>query len=472
MTDQTPNTSADAPKTPADAQKSPAPASKKKASAKSRSNRPAASKQAGATADAPTTEKRPSAAAKTADAARTQAPAGNGKPPAPTQKSAGGRNTAALIVLFVLVLGLAAGGVVLFNQSNQSSQSLAQLQSEQSGVLDQARQSGQQAQQQADKALEALTEQETTLQQQASELASLKQALSETQSQLKELNQAYQRLTDRGSDLVLLNDVENLVTIAQQQLQLGGNVANAIMSLETAQAQLARAGRPAMATLLQTINGDLDRLRATRVMDMASVSAKLDELADLVLTAPLLIPDDAAPHIESGLATGAEAGTASPEGVETPASEVKERSTDSDAVQVVWWQRALQQAQSWAGGAASVMRNDIDRFVSVRRVDDATALFISPDQASRFRDHLRLRVMTAQMALIIGRTSVWEAETTALQQAIEGRFDESSALSRKALRIAREMVDTEIEVKLPNVDNSIQALEALREPDADADSIE
>lgn len=433
MTDQTPKTSDDAPK--------------KKASAKK------------------------AAPAKKSDAARKAAPessapgASTAAKPATRPASGGGRNTAAVIILFVLVLLLAAGGFYLFNTSKQT---LAQFETRQSGVLDQARQSGQQAQQQADQALKVVSAQEDTLNEQAGQITALKEALADTQAQLQDLNQAYQRLTDRGSDLVLLNDVENLVTIAQQQLQLSGNVANAIMSLETAQAQLARASRPALASLLQTINGDLERLRAARIIDVAGVAAKLDELADLVTRAPLLIPDDAAPQIESGLA--AESDPAIEASTEEATRDSVTDTPPTDKASASWWQRGLHQSKLWAERALGVLRDDIDRFVSVRRVDDATALFISPDQASQFRDHLRLRVMTAQMALIIGRTSIWEAETTALQQAMEGRFDEQSALARKAIRIAREMADTEIDVTLPTVDNSIEALETLRQSDMDADA--
>src|SRR5690606_26374034 len=91
-------------------------------------------------------------------------------------------------------------------------------------------------------------------------------------------------------------------TIAQQQLQLGGNVRNAIVALESAQAQLARANRPGLAMLQQTLNGDLDRLRAASTIDIAAFSQQLEELAVLVTEAPLIMPDpsekqaDAAPQ--------------------------------------------------------------------------------------------------------------------------------------------------------------------------------
>ncbi|HUH40907.1 MAG TPA: uroporphyrinogen-III C-methyltransferase, partial [Castellaniella sp.] len=103
-------------------------------------------------------------------------------------------------------------------------------------------------------------------------------ALQAAQDQINDLDQALQLMTDTGTDLLLLNDIDRLVTIAQQQLKLDGNVANAIISLEVAQARLARANRPALASLQQSINGDVDRLRAVIMVDLPELSSRLDRL--------------------------------------------------------------------------------------------------------------------------------------------------------------------------------------------------
>src|SRR5690606_28548459 len=79
---------------------------------------------------------------------------------------------------------------------------------------------------------------------------------------IQDLDEALRSMTERGAERVLLSDMDHPATIAQQQLELGGNVRNAIVAREAAQAQLARANRPALASLLQTVNGDLERLRA------------------------------------------------------------------------------------------------------------------------------------------------------------------------------------------------------------------
>lgn len=285
-------------------------------------------------------------------------------------------------------------------------------------------------------------------------IETLQNQLTEAGGVIRNLDEALRTMTDRGSELVLLNDIEHLATIAQQQLQLGGNVRNAIVALESAQAQLARANRPALASLLQTINGDLDRLRAASTIDVAAFSRQLEELAMLLTEAPLVVPD--------------ESGRMAPRDADAPAVREQPAPTapPSEAEGLPWWERALQTTRDWSRNAWNAVRADLGQFIDVRRVDDASALLMSPDQAARFRENLRTRVMTAQLALMMRQPEVWRTEIAAVVNAIETRYDESSPLTRKALRLARSMADASIDEPLPTVDNTLQAIEATREAHA------
>lgn len=359
-------------------------------------------------------------------------------PPRPAARRPGAPWAVAFIVAALLVLALAAA---LWYQQQEFKRSNAMLEGQVRNSISAANQASDQAQQ-------ALS----LAQDQSRQLAALDGTVRDSREQFDELIQAFQTLTDSSSDLVLINDVDHLATIAQQQLQLGGNVANAIISLETAQAQLARANRPSLASLQETINGDLDRLRAATPVDVSFLTGQLEELGNLVSEAPLLVPDDAAPEPVPAPESAA------------PAAGAQSNGVNADAP---WWKQGLQTAQDWSRSAWDSVRQDLGQFITVRRVDDATALLVSPDQATRFRETLRLRVMTAQLALMMRQPKVWQAETEKLVQAVQARYDSRSAQSRQALKIARQLADTSIDVKLPSVANTLQALEALREAEAD-----
>lgn len=342
----------------------------------------------------------------------------------------------AVVILIVLLAALGAG---LWSQHRDMTALQASLSS-------QGAHSAQQADQANDVARQALD----LAQRQSQALAALQAELNTTREQVQGLDQALQMVTDSGSDLLLLNDIDHLVTIAQQQLKLGGNVANAIISLETAQAQLSRANRPQMAPLQQAINGDVDRLRAVATIDFPGLSAQLDHLADLVGKAPLLAPDMPQPSVD-------------PIGPGTAPAAPAQSNLEALPADAPWWRVAAHEAWQWSREGAGMLAQDLRGLLDVRRVDDAAALLISPDQAQRFREGLRQRTLTAQLALMMHQSQIWRSELQAVAAAVDTRFDMKSPDSRAALKLARQLYDTPIQASLPTVDNSINAITALRD---------
>ncbi|MGB5808312.1 uroporphyrinogen-III C-methyltransferase [Castellaniella sp.] len=342
-----------------------------------------------------------------------------------------------LAVVLLIVLALVLGGALYYqNREYRTVRADLQQQHQQSVQL------VQETRAQADQAL-------SLVQAQTARLQELGRALETTSAQVQELDQALRMMTDSGSDLLLLNDIDHLVTIAQQQLALGGNVANAIISLEAAQAQLARANRPGLAALQQTINGDLDRLRAVATIDLPTLTARIDRLSNLIGTAPLLVPD----------AAGHPAAPAAP--APTPETPAAPQSSTEPAPE--GWRAMAAEAWHWTRDAAGLVSQDLRSLFDVRRVDDAAALLMSPDQALRFREVLKQRAVTAQLALMMHQSRIWQTELEQLSAAIDQRYDMRAESAREALKIARELRDTAIEVRLPTVDNSLAAIAAARD---------
>ena len=286
-------------------------------------------------------------------------------------------------------------------------------------------------------------------QSQGSDIQSLQASLQAAQSQLDGLDQAFQMLTDSGSDLVLINDIDQLVSLASQQLILGGNVANAIVAMETAQARLARANRNNLASLQQALNGDLDRLRAVATVDVSQVSRQLDQLNGLLAEAPLLVPDAAVP----GVAT---------DDVPAKASGSAPQAAYQADPNAPWWRNTLGSAWYWTQSTWHDLRQDMAGFIQVRRVDDKAALLISPDQAAQLRQTLHLRILTAQLGLMMRQPQVWQSELQAILHALDTRFDTQSRVTQRAVRQAERLAEIQVDAKLPTLENSMHAIEALR----------
>lgn len=360
---------------------------------------------------------------------------GAAAPRAPEHRRKSGAGPAYALTAVVVALAAAA----LWYQNS----SIQQYKDELQGQLAANISATQQANQRAEQAL-------AQLQRQSDKLNALEQSYRDSTEQFQDLSQAFQTMTDSGSDLILLNDIDHLATIAQQQLLLGGNVANAIVSLEAAQAQLARANRVRLAPLQQTLNGDLDRLRAAATVDVASLSRQLDTLSRYVSEAPLLVPDDVA-------------GGASTQALNLQPEQQPSAELPADAS---WWARTWNAVEQWSAEAWRSVTHDLGQFVSVRRVDDAAALLMSPDQAARLRENLRLRIMTAQLAMMMNQSSVWQTELDAVITALEKRFDLQSNEVQQALRLTRQLQDARIGARLPTVNNTLAAIESLRQAEA------
>ncbi len=382
-----------------------------------------------------TTPKAPAKDSNEAQSKATNAAGAKKAPPRP-----GSRLKWAFVLVLLIAVALAALAWFQYQTYQQSQARLTQQVNQSLATVGQADALGKQLQAQA--------------QSQAGQIQQLQATVSALQDQVGSLDQAFQVVSDSGSDLVLLNDIDHLVSIASQQINLGGNVANAVVALETAQARLSRANRPALASLQQTLNGDLERLRASATVDVPSVSRQLEQLSGQINQAPLLVPDDAVPQVDTSERDAALAVTTPPE-----------LQIDPDAP---WWRQGLDTSVHWAGRAWSVVRHDLAGFISVRRVDDQAALLISPDQAEQLRLTLRLRIMTAQLALMMRQPDVWKTELEAVAAALQSHFDGNSPLTQRAMRLATRLIDTPVDTKLPALNQTLEALEALRQESARA----
>ncbi|OWT77200.1 MULTISPECIES: uroporphyrinogen-III C-methyltransferase [unclassified Achromobacter] len=361
-------------------------------------------------------------------------------PPRPTRKSGVSPAVSALVVVIVLAAVLAAALYMQRREFVAAGREVATRIDNLNSALGQTR----------NEARQALA----LAQAQAGKAAALENALRDTQSQYVALEQAWQAFNDSSSDEVLANDVERMLTIASQQLRLAGNVSNAIVALETAQARLARADRPRFASLQQAINGDLDRLRAVPTVDVPAQSSRIERLVALVGKAPLLAPDAVAPGM---LAPGASA-DATPAAAPV-APPVAEETLPADAA---WWQRWRAEIASWPARSGTALVRELGDLIRVQRVDEPSALLLSPEQALQLRSTLRQRLLSVQLSLLMRQPAIWKSELETVNRTLDTYFDRRSADTLAALNLTRELTQTEISVPVPDVADSLNAVAAIR----------
>ena len=121
-------------------------------------------------------------------------------------------------------------------------------------------------------------------------IGALEAKLDEAQGQQVALESMYQEVT-RTRDERVLAEVEHAINIALQQLQLAGNVPGALIALQSADAQLARADRPQFLVLRKALAHDIDRLKAVSVPDLSGMALKMESVVSVVDTLPLVFEE-------------------------------------------------------------------------------------------------------------------------------------------------------------------------------------
>ena len=285
-------------------------------------------------------------------------------------------------------------------------------------------------------------------------------ALRDAQSQFAALEQLWQNLNRGMEDSMLANDVDRLLTVAAQQLRVSGNVNNAILALEHGLSMLVRADRPRFSSLQRAISADLDRLRGVSTVDIPGVSAKLEQVTNLLGRAPLLVPDAAVPGLMSARdRNGApQSAVASAPAKASPAEPI-------EAGQA-WWESAWRQIRISLKNSAVFVVRELSDVISVQRVTDKDALLMSPEQGTLLRENLRARVLTAQMALLMHQSTIWRLELATIESAVASRYDAKAPDTLHALRLLRELAATNVAIAMPDITESFSALEAVRQSDA------
>lgn len=250
----------------------------------------------------------------------------------------------------------------------------------------------------------------------------LEAKLSESQSQQLALEALYQELT-RNRDEVTLEEVEQLLLIANQQLQLANNVKAALIALQEADVRLQRIDRPQLTPIRKILSLDMDLLKTAPYVDTVGISLRLDNLAREIDKLPLAM--------------------------ELRPEEKKPSPGRSDTESV--WLRFVREI--W---------NDIKQLVRVQNMDKPDIALLPPSQAYFLRENLRLRLLSARHALLARNPASFKADIEASLDWTNRYFDTSSEAVSSMLETLRELRDSDVGVELPLISASLDAIRKYR----------
>ncbi|MBC2760810.1 uroporphyrinogen-III C-methyltransferase [Thiobacillus sp.] len=238
-----------------------------------------------------------------------------------------------------------------------------------------------------------------------------------SQQQQLALESLYKDLA-QGRDQWTLAEIEQVLLTAAQQLQLAGNVKAAIIALEGADTRLQRLNKPQFTALRRAIASDLANLRAAPSVDEVGMSARIEALV--------------AHHMDWPLASA----------------------QASEAVPVPRSVRAANFGQE--------LWSELKHLVQIRRVEGNEAVLLPPDQAYFLRENLRLRLLSARLALLSQDQAAFRADLRAVLLMLERYFNTRDAGVADAIKEVKRLSSLQIAIKLPGIDASLAALDAYK----------
>jgi uroporphyrin-3 C-methyltransferase len=256
----------------------------------------------------------------------------------------------------------------------------------------------------------------------AAKITLLETRLAESQAQQAALEALYRDLAP-SRDEIALSEIEQVLLVANQQLQLAGNVSSALTALQLAEAKLQRLDRPQFVPLRRALVRDVDRLKAVPYVDVAGMSLKLDQALASVDKLPLAM-DERLP---------------------APAPEGKAPADVSGG------QRFLREV--W---------EDLKELIRVEVADRPAAPLVPPPQQYFLRENLRLRLLTARIALLARDDASFQADLAAADAWLAQYFDTRAKPVQTVQATVKQLAATPMPGAAPDLTVSLEALRVLR----------
>lgn len=248
-------------------------------------------------------------------------------------------------------------------------------------------------------------------------LTLLEQKFDEARAQQEALQTLYLEIANNRDEWTIA-EVEQLLIIASQQLQLAGNIKPALLALQTADSRLQQFDKPQVIQLRKLISRDIQRLQALPSVDITGMNLRLENLIAVIDKIPLV--SERHPTAETGI-----------------------RPDWNDST----WHRLGQEL--W---------RDIKGLIRIQRIDRPEPPLLTPEQTFFLRENLKLRLLTARIALLQRDEASYRADLQTADSWIKQHFDTHDASAQAALATLRQLSANGLVIQVPDIGETLNAV--------------
>ncbi|PZP31680.1 MAG: hypothetical protein DI603_12250 [Roseateles depolymerans] len=265
--------------------------------------------------------------------------------------------------------------------------------------------------------------------------------------QLEDLIQSMSRSRDEN----VVGDIEAALRVALQQTQITGSAEPLVAALKQADERLVRYKQPRLEGVRRAVARDLDRVKAVSVVDVSSLTIKLDEAVRIVDELPIQGGADVAvrPRDER-------AADAARERERAARLQREAAAAAAEGKLALWWWQATQQLSDWTG----IVWGEARTLLRVTRVEHPEAALIAPDQSFFLRENLKLRLLNARLALLSRQFDTAQADLREGQDMLARYFDGRARKVTGVTELLRQVAGQSRQVPVPRPDDTLAALAA------------
>jgi len=274
-------------------------------------------------------------------------------------------------------------------------------------------------------------------------------------SQVEDLIQSLSRSRDEN----VLSDVEAALRVAMQQAALTGGTEPVAAVLRQTDERLARYNNPRLERVRRAVARDLDRVRTASVVDVPSLTIRLDEAVRLIDELPLVSTPERATAAARG-ASGAASASSLPRfaihlgaGV-APAPAPAASVATSDEPE---WLATLR--RHWLNFSTPFF-GELRQAVRVTSIEHPEAMLVTPEQSFFLRENVKLRLLNARLSLLSRQYDLAQADLQQAQAALDRYFDRSSRRVVAVSDLLRQVAAQARQVSFPRPDETLAALAA------------
>lgn len=278
----------------------------------------------------------------------------------------------------------------------------------------------------------------------AAKVALLEARVAEVAIQRTQLEELMQSLS-RSRDENLLVDIDAGIRVAMQQTAITGSAEPLVAMLKQADERLSRHDQPRLEGVRRAIARDLDRVKAVGLIDIPTLTIKLDEATRMVDELPLLanaLPKPVVAKVKPAMAVPATAASAPKRAASAPT--------------VPWW-------DLWNTRWDALIDRvwvEAKSLIRVTRIDSPEAMLLAPDNAFFVRENLKLRLLNARLALLSRQFETTQNDLQVAQGAIDRYFDRNARTTVLLGQLLTQVAAQSRQVNVPKPDDTLVALAA------------